>query len=627
MTGDFEDLARLGDIPLDDGPVLALVPFRQVVERGFDAHDDGTPLRILKVREREVLSGDEALDLLPSATPALTRGRFDIGDEEYARAVQRVIDEEIGRGEGANFVLHRSYVGEVSGSARAAVLSYFAALLRSEEGAYWTYAVDIGGVAFAGASPERHLTIRDGVVTMNPISGTYRHPPAGPDVPGMLTFLTDDKEVDELFMVVDEELKLMSAICPGGGHVIGPFLKPMSKVTHTEYLLEGRTELDAREVLRATMFAPTVTGAPMGNACRVIRRREGHGRGYYAGVMALFEARGGGVGVEDGVDLDAPILIRTAFVDPDGVVKVPVGATIVRNSNPLGEAAETAGKAAGLLSAMGAGVGGGSRLAGPAPTPPPRRGAGVGGEAGPGSDDGLTSVAARVAGDPQVEQTLRFRNERLSPFWFRDQAGAGVAVGGAPEVEVGVASSLAGVRVTVVDAEDGFSQMLAHQLRRLGAFAQVVGWGDAGASDDVDVLVAGPGPGDPDGSEPRVRALRDAIVRRIDVGAGLVCVCLSHQILCRHLGLNLRALARPHQGEQRTDLIFGMQATLGYYNTFTAVAPLTPLPGVEIARRAGSDEVIAVRGAGFASLQGHPESALSLNGIDVLRTVVRGVLR
>ncbi len=114
-------------------------------------------------------------------------------------------------------------------------------------------------------------------------------------------------------MVVDEELKMMSAVCPDGGRIRGPYLKRMSRLTHTEYLLEGRSTLDPREVLRRTMFAPTVTGSPMGNACAVIARHETTARGYYAGVLARFTPRRTG-----GVDLDAPILIRTAYLDGAG---------------------------------------------------------------------------------------------------------------------------------------------------------------------------------------------------------------------------------------------------------------------------------------------------------------------
>ena len=46
-------------------------------------------------------------------------------------------------------------------------------------------------------------------------------------------------------MVVDEELKMMSALARTGGRVHGPLLKPMGHLAHTEYLLTGRSDADA----------------------------------------------------------------------------------------------------------------------------------------------------------------------------------------------------------------------------------------------------------------------------------------------------------------------------------------------------------------------------------------------
>ena len=42
-------------------------------------------------------------------------------------------------------------------------------------------------------------------------------------------------------MVVDEELKMMCDICSEGGQILGPYLKPMTHLIHTEYILAGRT--------------------------------------------------------------------------------------------------------------------------------------------------------------------------------------------------------------------------------------------------------------------------------------------------------------------------------------------------------------------------------------------------
>ncbi|MDR2113922.1 MAG: chorismate-binding protein, partial [Bifidobacteriaceae bacterium] len=413
LTGQVVDVPTTGDIPLDGLAVLAVVPFRQIAERGFEVVDDAAPLRCLVATNRREVPVAEVLAVLP-APPTFQADGFDISDAQYADQVREVIREDIGRGEGANFVLHRSFEGRVEASSREAVLAWMGALLRAEQGVYWTYAVFTDGLAFAGASPERHLSIKSGVVTMNPISGTYHHPLQGASLEGMLHFLTDSKEVEELFMVVDEELKLMSAICPSGGRVIGPYLKPMSRLTHTEYLLEGLTEADPREILRRTMFAPTVTGAPMENACAVIARRERRPRGYYAGVMALFEPGAGGVW-----DLDSPIMIRTAYVTPSGEVAVPAGATLVRNSDPVSEVAETHAKAAAMLTAIGAlggsaaGGGAGARGAVEAGALPP---IGFSDPEPPGPNP------AQIAADPQVKATLMYRNERLAPFWLRPQA-------------------------------------------------------------------------------------------------------------------------------------------------------------------------------------------------------------
>ena len=124
-------------------------------------------------------------------------------------------------------------------------------------------------------------------------------------------------------MVVDEELKMMARICEDGGRVLGPYLKEMAHLAHTEYFIEGQTSRDVREVLRETLFAPTVTGSPLESACRVIRRYEPQGRGYYSGVAALIGGDGQG-----GRTLDSAILIRTAEIEGDGRLRIGVIPTV-----------------------------------------------------------------------------------------------------------------------------------------------------------------------------------------------------------------------------------------------------------------------------------------------------------
>ncbi|WP_319057418.1 chorismate-binding protein, partial [Streptomyces europaeiscabiei] len=284
LIGPVTTCERLVDIP-DEG--LALVPFRQIRERGFDVRDDGTPLSVLVPEESFELPLDRVLAELPAHDVRVEDGGFDVDDEEYAEIVGRVLHEEIGRGEGANFVIRRTYEGTVPGFGRADALALFRRLLEGERGAYWTFVVHTGERTLVGASPEVHVRMSGGTVVMNPISGTYRYPAEGPAPEDLLAFLADGKEIEELSMVVDEELKMMCTVGDMGGVVVGPRLKEMAHLAHTEYELRGRSSLDVREVLKETMFAATVTGSPVQNACRVIERHEVGGRGYYAGALAL----------------------------------------------------------------------------------------------------------------------------------------------------------------------------------------------------------------------------------------------------------------------------------------------------------------------------------------------------
>ncbi|KOT94715.1 anthranilate synthase [Streptomyces sp. NRRL F-4711] len=592
LTGPVTEYATLAELP-DEG--LALVPFRQIRERGFDVRDDGTPLLMLTPEERWTLPLAEALDRLPAHEVRVEGGGFDVGDEEYARIVGRVLDEEIGRGEGANFVIRRTYEGRIPGFGRADALALFRRLLEGERGAYWTFVVHTGDRTLVGASPEVHVRMSGGTVVMNPISGTYRYPVEGPTPEHLLGFLADGKEIEELSMVVDEELKMMCTVGDMGGVVVGPRLKEMAHLAHTEYELRGKSSLDAREVLRETMFAATVTGSPVQNACRVVERHESGGRGYYAGALALLgRDPGEGPGSPAGLQtLDSPILIRTADIDAEGRLRVPVGATLVRGSDPAGEVAETHAKAAGVLAALGV-----------RPSRPRAR------EERPG-----------LADDPRVRAALDGRRASLAPFWLRMQEPSAALSGHA----------------LVVDAEDTFTAMLAHVLRSSGLTVSVRRYDEPGLREAVlghegGPVVLGPGPGDPcDPADPKMRFLRNLTAEVLGAHRhGVLGVCLGHELIAAELGLDIVRKEVPYQGAQTEIDLFGRPETVGFYNSFTArcddaVAAELAAHGIEVSRSAGG-EVHALRGPAFAGVQFHPESVLTLNGTAIVRELA-GQLR
>ncbi|MEU6365582.1 anthranilate synthase family protein [Streptomyces sp. NPDC046931] len=577
LAGPVREYARLADLP---GEALALVPYRQIRERGFDVRDDGTPLLALTPEESSELPLERALAQLPRHDVRVQDGGFDVSDEEYAGIVGRVLHEEIGRGEGANFVIRRTYEGRIPGFGRADALALFRRLLVGERGAYWTFVVHTGDRTLVGASPEVHVRMSGGTVVMNPISGTYRYPAGGPTPEDLLAFLADGKETEELSMVVDEELKMMCTVGDRGGVVVGPRLKEMAHLAHTEYELRGRSSLDVREVLRETMFAATVTGSPVQNACRVIERHETGGRGYYAGALALIGRDSGGAQT-----LDSPILIRTADIDADGRLRVPVGATLVRGSDPAGEVKETHAKAAGVLAALGV-----------RPSRPAEE-----------------RSRPRLADDPRVRAALDGRRASLSPFWLRMQTPTGELTGHA----------------LVVDGEDTFTAMLAHLLRSSGLEVTVRRYDEPGLREVVlaheGPVVLGPGPGDPsDTADPKMRFLRELTAEVVrGHGHRVLGVCLGHELLAAELGLEIVRKAVPHQGAQTEIDLFGRRETVGFYNSFVArcddeAAAGLAAHGVEVSRGEG-DEVHALRGPGFAGVQFHPESVLTLNGAGIVR--------
>ncbi|MFJ8823240.1 anthranilate synthase family protein [Streptomyces sp. NPDC102467] len=601
LIGPVGTYERLADIP--EG--LALVPFRQIRERGFDVRDDGTPLAVLTPEESYEIPLDEALEQLPRHDVRVEDGGFDVDDEAYAGIVGRVLREEIGQGEGANFVIRRTYEGEIPGFSRRDALALFRRLLDGERGAYWTFVVhtgdqkgtertslegrrrETGGRTLVGASPEVHVRMSGGTVVMNPISGTYRYPAAGPTPDDLLGFLADGKEIEELSMVVDEELKMMCTVGDRGGVVIGPRLKEMAHLAHTEYELRGKSTLDVREVLKETMFAATVTGSPVQNACRVIERHEVGGRGYYAGALALVGRDSGGAQT-----LDSPILIRTADIDAAGRLRVPVGATLVRGSDPAGEVAETHAKAAGVLAALGVRPG------------RPRE----------------ESTRPALADDPRVRAALDGRRAALAPFWLRMQD---------HDQHVGGLSGHA----LVVDGEDTFTAMLAHVLRSSGLDVSVRRYDEKGLREAVlaheGPLVLGPGPGDPsDLTDPKMRFLRSLTAQVIGTHAyGVLGVCLGHELIAAELGLEIVRKDVPYQGAQADIELFGRPETVGFYNSFVArcdddAALELAAHDVEVSRDATHGEVHAVRGPGFAGVQFHPESVLSLRGAGIVRELL-----
>lgn len=595
LSGAVEAFDKLADIPRQKGKAshdegsfdtLSILPYRQVEELGFLAHHEDEKILTLITEKQNYIPLDEILAQLPNEAMALDGvGAFLPEDDDYTAITQRIIDEDIGEGAGCNFVVPRTYNGKIADFNHAKALSVFRRLLENEYGTYWTFLYFTGDRYFIGATPERHLSYKAGQVKMNPISGTFRKMEHSESVSekALCTFLSDPKETFELLMTVDEELKMMAEICSSGGQVVGPMVKEMSKLIHTEYVLVGQSEADVIDMLRTSMFAATVVGSPIENACRVNYKHNPKTRSYYGSALALLGRD------ETGDDtLDSPITIRTVEMNTDGVFSIRVGASIVRDSDAASETKESHAKVGGMMAALGIKT---------------------------GNNDPLYRMGEKVYGEDLMIK-LSARNSKLSRFWIEDQGDVRHAD-----------PRLKGKKVTIIDNEDNFTRMLSHMMRPLGIIPSIVKNDDYNVStDDSDLVVLGPGPGDPrDTSDKRiVRAssfCRDLLLQ----GKPLFCVCLGHQILCHNMGLTLAKKTRPFQGAQELIDLFGEPQRVGFYNTFTAMKD-DEERGLEISYDEPTGEIHALRGDGILGLQFHPESILTTDGNRIIHDVLRYLL-
>jgi 2-amino-4-deoxychorismate synthase len=344
-------------------------------------------------------------------------------------------------------------------------------------------------------------------------------------------------------------------------------------------------------VLRDTMYAATVTGSPVENACRLIKRYESEGRGYYGAALALI-----GRDPDGHPTADSPIVIRSADVSLDGELRVTAGATLVRDSDPDYEVAETHAKAGGILSAFG--------LVPLAPVPHVN--------------------VAELVNDEDVLLALNARNRRLSAFWLTDQAGT------PPDTR------LRDKHVVVLDGEDDFVNMLRHVLGVLGLTSSVIRHDeydearDAATLDAADLVIVGPGPGDPrDADDPKMAVMRGVVDRLLEREQPLLAVCLGHQALCHRLGLELGFKDIVFQGTQSPISIGGRTERVGFYNTFVGkvdAAAMPQLAGVTVDADPTTGDVHAVRGPHYRGIQFHAESILTQHGADLIHRLAADLL-
>jgi anthranilate synthase component 1 len=224
----------------------------------------------------------------------------------------------------------------------------FYRVLRQVNPSPYMYFVRQPGLTLVGSSPEPMVQLLDGTVVSRPIAGTRRRGRTPEDDRRLAAELREDpKELAEHVMLVDLARNDVGRVVAFGTEVVDEMmtLERYSHVMHltsqvSGQLAPGKGPID---VLRATLPAGTVSGAPKVRAMELIDALEPTKRGPYAGVVGYLDFSG---------NIDTAIAIRTLVVDDEGRASVQAGAGVVADSVPEHEDLECRNKALALLAAV-----------------------------------------------------------------------------------------------------------------------------------------------------------------------------------------------------------------------------------------------------------------------------------
>jgi anthranilate synthase component 1 len=288
--------------------------------------------------------GPERLATPPSSEATLPEGAVRRGTSAagYRQAVE-VAKEYIRAGDAFQIVLSQRFDFEL-GCDPFDVYR----VLRQVNPSPYMFFLRQGGVTVVGASPEPMVQLLGGRVVSRPIAGTRRRGSDDREDRRLEAELVENpKECAEHVMLVDLARNDVGRVARFGTERVNE-LMTVERYSHVMHLTsevsgELRGGLGPVDVLRATLPAGTVSGAPKVRAMEIIEELEPTKRGPYAGIVGYIDFSG---------NLDTAIAIRTLVATADGKASVQAGAGIVADSDPQAEDEECAAKAAAVLAAV-----------------------------------------------------------------------------------------------------------------------------------------------------------------------------------------------------------------------------------------------------------------------------------
>lgn len=288
----------------------------------------------------EGLPRDEIVDPFKTADRIPPRGDHEPG--EYANLVRKAM-ESFKRGD-----LFEVVPGQMFYERCETPPSDISRKLKTINPSPYSFFINLGeGEYLIGASPEMFVRVNGRRVETCPISGTIkRGDDAISDSEQILKLLNSKKDESELTMCSDVDRNDKSRVCdPGSVRVIGRRqIEMYSRLIHTVDHIEGRLRegMDAFDAFLSHAWAVTVTGAPKLWAMRFIEQNEKSPRAWYGGAIGMVNFNG---------DMNTGMTLRTIRIK-DGIAEVRAGATLLFDSIPEEEEAETELKASAMISAI-----------------------------------------------------------------------------------------------------------------------------------------------------------------------------------------------------------------------------------------------------------------------------------
>jgi anthranilate synthase component I len=360
------EIERLPDVPPDDlglpdamlsviGELAAFDHWRQRVTLISNAYIFGEPgpaeldriydeavARLDQLAADGARPLDEPLVAPPDPDDPVPEVRSTMGRSSYATAVEAA-REHIFAGDIFQVVLAQRFDFDLD----ADPFDVYR-VLRQVNPSPYMYLVRQPQLTLVGSSPEPMVQLLDGRVISRPIAGTrYRGATEADDRRLAAELREHPKEVAEHVMLVDLARNDVGRVVQFGTCQVDE-LMTLERYSHVMHLtsqvsgdlVEGEGPID---VLRATLPAGTVSGAPKVRAMEIIDDLEPVKRGPYAGVVGYLDFSG---------NIDTAIAIRTMVCLPDGRASVQAGAGIVADSVPENEDLECRNKARALLAAV-----------------------------------------------------------------------------------------------------------------------------------------------------------------------------------------------------------------------------------------------------------------------------------